>query len=109
MGSFSKRQCRDRWQHYLSPTIIRSPWTYSEGKLLLEIAARFGYRWFLMTKWFPGRTAIEIRNHYLRLLRKRPKLVLPELPKQDEPDSPEQTENVGEEKEGESSGSNASD
>jgi hypothetical protein len=81
----SCRQCRERWINYLSPAINNGPWSDSELRLLEQKVAELGQRWKPLEVFFPGRTDINIRNHY-RQMRKagRP----PAVPPQPEPPAP---------------------
>jgi hypothetical protein len=65
--SRTPRQYRDRWCHYLSPDITVGNWSEEENKLLFERVTEFGPHWSATTHFFPGRTDIRIKNHYIRL------------------------------------------
>ncbi|OHT01903.1 Myb-like DNA-binding domain containing protein [Tritrichomonas foetus] len=58
------RQCRDRYRHYISPGINRSPWNDEEDSLLLEKVEELGERWKILEKFFKNRTEVQIRNRY---------------------------------------------
>lgn len=63
------RQCRDRWQHYLSPNVINTPWTKKEDELLEKKFKEYGSSWKQISQFFPNRNYIQIRNRYLKTLR----------------------------------------
>jgi hypothetical protein len=65
------RQCRERWFNYLSPSVTNGPWSSEDDARLLEKTREFGSRWKSLTQFFPGRTDINIKNHYITLTRRR--------------------------------------
>lgn len=68
------RQCRDRYYHYLDPSIISCcDWTPEEDHLILKIVEEEGKKWKGMEKIFPGRTEVSLRNRYNLLIRKKSK------------------------------------
>lgn len=58
------RQCRDRYQNYLSPGISRDEWTEEEEKLLVEKYAEFGSHWSKISRFFQGRTGTALKNRW---------------------------------------------
>jgi hypothetical protein len=73
----SCRQCRERWLNYLSPRVQNGPWSEAETTLLFEKVTEFGTSWKTIQRYFPGRTDINIRNHYRHLQREIPIKVEP--------------------------------
>lgn len=69
------RQCRDRWNKYLSPNISGLMWTDEEDQLLLSLINNFGNKWTKIASFFKGRNDINIRNRYKHLLSKDSNLV----------------------------------
>ncbi|KAH0794772.1 Myb-like DNA-binding domain containing protein [Histomonas meleagridis] len=69
MGNRTSRQCRDRWNHYLSPNINVSEWTKEEDRILLDNYHLIGSRWGSLAMLFPGRTSVGVRNRCFKLLR----------------------------------------
>lgn len=65
----SSRQCRDRWNHYLSPSANLKEWTHEEEELLLSLYRQYGTKWAFIASLFPGRTAACVRTHCCRLQR----------------------------------------
>ena len=63
------RQCRDRWNHYLSPTTNTMEWTPQEDTLLHELLTKYGKQWSLIATNFEGRTGVSIRNRCCKLSR----------------------------------------
>lgn len=70
MDGRNKRQCRERWRHYLSPNVSTEPFTEEEDKLLHYKYLEYGHKWKLIAQFFPNRTDITIKNHCLFLHRK---------------------------------------
>ena len=73
METRTPRQCRERYQNYLSPEINNSPWTEAEDKQISQLVKTFGSKWNLIAKSINGRTGNSIRNRYQVLLRKQRK------------------------------------
>ena len=67
MGNRNARQCRERWKHYLSPNVSTGPWTESEDQLLNEKYNEFGPQWSRISKFFPNRTDITVKNRWISL------------------------------------------
>jgi hypothetical protein len=63
------RQCRDRWNHYLTPKHGTEQWTPDEDRLLIQHLQQCGPRWSDIATLFPGRKDISVRNHCIRLAR----------------------------------------
>jgi hypothetical protein len=62
-----RRQCRDRWFKYLAPTVHNGPWSAAEEDLLRRKVDELGRRWTSIQSAFPGRTDINIRNHWKQM------------------------------------------
>ena len=80
MGTRNSRQCRDRWRSYLRPSIVDSPWTSEEDKLLLEKFKEFGPRWSVISHYMPQRSDISLKNR-LKQLQSYPSPVVPQNPR----------------------------
>lgn len=65
MRTRSVRQCRERWQHYLSPRVVNVPWTAAEDFLLDQKYMELGPRWKAIAQFFPHRTDIQVKNRVL--------------------------------------------
>ena len=58
------RQCRDRFQNYLSPSLTNGPWTKEDDLLLLQKVRELGSSWSKIIPHFPGRSPNNIKNRY---------------------------------------------
>lgn len=74
MGDRNARQCKERWENYLSPDINRDPWTQEEDDLLIEKQKEIGSRWVTIAKFFNHRTDAAVKNRFQMLERKQRKL-----------------------------------
>lgn len=70
MPGRSARQCRERWNLYLSPTVNNEPWTPDEVVKLYTLYAAVGPQWTLLSHQFPNRTANNIKNRLKQCLRR---------------------------------------
>ena len=73
MDQRNPRQCRDRYKNYLSPRINCSPWTFDEELKLDMLVNYFGKKWSIISKFFPGRTEINVKCHYSMIERRKKK------------------------------------
>ncbi|OHT15979.1 Myb-like DNA-binding domain containing protein [Tritrichomonas foetus] len=71
MKKRDSRQCRDRWMNYLSPIVINGEWTDFEDNLLFEKVRTYGRKWKIISKEFPGRTEINVKNRWNFLNKKK--------------------------------------
>eukprot|EP00948_MAST-09A_sp_MAST-9A-sp1_P002631 g2631.t1 len=67
------KQCRERWQNYLSPEIKRGDWNEHEDRLIMELQSKLGNAWSTIAKQLHGRTenAVKIRFHSLARLKRK--------------------------------------
>lgn len=71
MRSRTSRQCRDRWNHYLSPTTNKDDWSTEEDEVIIEQLKKVGKQWTYIASLLPGRTSIAVRNRSCKLARRR--------------------------------------
>jgi hypothetical protein len=70
MPGRNARQCRERWHHYLTPTVTSLPFTPEEDARLRQKFSELGAKWKAIAAFFPGRTDINIKNRWLLLARR---------------------------------------
>ena len=73
MENRNPRQCKERWTHYLSPDIVLKPWTMEEDEFLKKKLFEFGPKWVKISRFFPNRTDIQLKNRWFVLIRKESK------------------------------------
>jgi hypothetical protein len=76
MPGRNSRQCRDRWTNFLSPHIIRNPWSPDEEIMLSQKFAEFGHSWKKITACFDGRSEVNVKSHWLLMQRRRERNVI---------------------------------
>ena len=74
MKTRTPRQCRERYQNYLSPDITNAEWTSEDDTLIKQMFDKYGNKWNKISKFFSGRTGNAIRNRYQVILRKEAKM-----------------------------------
>lgn len=65
------RQCKDRWENYLSPDINTSDFTQEEDLLLLTKQKEIGSKWVKMKEYFNNRTDAMLKNRWQLLMRRK--------------------------------------
>ena len=70
MPGRNSRQCRERYQNYLSPNLSHEPWTPEEDRLLEQKLKEFGSKWVNISKYFKNRTDTMLKNRWLVLSRR---------------------------------------
>lgn len=70
------RQCRDRYQNYLSPSLINGPWSIEEDQLLKQKVLEIGQHWNKIAKFFNGRSSNNVKNRWYTYLSKKSKGLL---------------------------------
>jgi hypothetical protein len=80
MPGRTARQCRDRWNHYLSSQNWLLPWTPEEDAKLIDMIGKVGLRWTRLASFFPNRTDLSVKRRWLYLFpQKRDELRLSAL------------------------------
>ncbi|OHT07794.1 Myb-like DNA-binding domain containing protein [Tritrichomonas foetus] len=71
MSPRTPRQCRDRWENYLSPELNTNDWTLEEDNTLLEKQMIYGNKWKIIRIFLPGRSKNSIKYRYQLLKMRR--------------------------------------
>jgi hypothetical protein len=69
MGTRTVRQCRDRWNHYLSTAPGSIPWTNDEDTRLLQMVEQVGVRWKTVAGSLPQRSETDVKQRWFSLFR----------------------------------------
>ena len=70
MGTRTTRQCRERYNNYLEPTLINGPWEKEEDFILIQKVAEIGQKWSKIAEIFRHRSDVNIKNRYSLLVSK---------------------------------------
>jgi hypothetical protein len=89
LGNRTARQCRERYKNYLAPSIRIAPWTPEEDALLLQKYRELGPKWSQMTSFFGQRSAVSLKNHYVRISQHFSGDVLPTSHSENPPPKPD--------------------
>lgn len=71
MGNRNPRQCKERWQNYLSPKVCKDPWSPEEDAQLIKLHSELGSKWVKISRFFKNRTDNNIKNRWLVLQRQK--------------------------------------
>ena len=66
----SPKQCRERWQNQLNPSLSKDQWTRAEYVHLIDLHQQIGCHWKEIASKFRGRTDNSIKNKFFSLIRK---------------------------------------
>jgi hypothetical protein len=64
----SGKQCKERWNNYLNPSINRNPWTAQEDSDLLRLYREHGQKWSVIAKFIKNRTEGAVKNRIKSLI-----------------------------------------
>ena len=64
------RQCRERWNNHLDPTILRNPFTEEEDIKLFQYYKDLGKKWAEISKKMKNRTENAVKNRFNSLIKK---------------------------------------
>lgn len=64
------KQCRERWENFLDPSLRLGPWTKEEDELLLRLHGKFGNAWTKIASILIGRSAERVRRRVMQLRKK---------------------------------------
>jgi hypothetical protein len=65
------RQCRERWNNYVNPQLVKEGWTREEDALLQQKYNELGPRWAVIARLFEGRARNSVKNRLWAIQRKR--------------------------------------
>jgi hypothetical protein len=85
MRNRNSRQCKERWNNYLSPHISTAPWTPEEDVLLQQKIRELGQKWVQIATFFPTRTDVNAKNRFNLLSRRSKRATRPPRPPADLP------------------------
>ena len=74
MKTRNPRQCRERWNNYLNPSLNDAPWTPQEDYLLEMLQQKYGTQWNKIAKHFNNRSDNSLRNRWMRIKRHKRKI-----------------------------------
>ncbi|CAN0231417.1 unnamed protein product, partial [Phaeothamnion confervicola] len=60
----TSKQVRERYRNHLDPTLVRTPWTREEDRILERCQREMGNRWTDMQTFLPGRSENAIKNRW---------------------------------------------
>ncbi|EAY17168.1 Myb-like DNA-binding domain containing protein [Trichomonas vaginalis G3] len=69
MHNKNARQCKDRWEKYLSPNVKSEPFSIDEDIAILNNYQVIGPKWIEMSKLIPGRSDVSLKSRYKLLQR----------------------------------------
>ena len=58
------KQCKERYNNYLNPTISHTPLSREELVNLMGLVEQYGRSWALLQKFFPNRSKTALKNAY---------------------------------------------
>lgn len=75
MYNRNARQCKDRWNYYLCPTVNNGDWSHEEDELLNQKVKELGTKWKEISTFFIGRTNTNCKNRWLAMQREKMKSI----------------------------------
>jgi DNA-binding transcriptional MerR regulator len=71
MPGFNTRQLRERWCHYLSPSLNTTMWTTEEDQQLIKLHHELGSRWGEIGARMGNRSPPDVKNRYQTIRHRR--------------------------------------
>ncbi|OHS98005.1 hypothetical protein TRFO_35683 [Tritrichomonas foetus] len=75
VGNRTPRQCRERWNNYVNPKLVQTPWSDSEDALLFQTHFFLGNNWRAIEQYFPNRSKNNIKNRWSLLRQALPFMI----------------------------------
>lgn len=72
-GRRSVKQCRERWNNHLDPSLLKTKWTDQDDRRLRELQSELGNTWTRIAANMPGRSENEVKNRWYSWLQKHRK------------------------------------
>ena len=66
------KQCRERWQNHLDPSVSKAPWGPVEERELMRLHSVIGNKWVEIATHMPGRTDSSCKNQFHKITYQRP-------------------------------------
>jgi hypothetical protein len=64
MENRNERQCKERWESYLSPKVNQSAWSSDEDQWLLKLVQEHGRKWVKVSYFFANRSDAACKNRW---------------------------------------------
>ena len=64
------KQCRERWEFHLNPSINKEPFTVGEDRIIIMQQKKLGNRWTVIAEMLQGRTSSAVKNRWYTVLKK---------------------------------------
>lgn len=72
MPNRNAKQCRDRYNNYLTDNHRTGPWTEIEDRIILMKYMEIGPKWVEISTFIPGRSGNDVKNRwYKHIIRKQ--------------------------------------
>ena len=72
MTNRTAKQCRDRFENYLSDALNHGQWTAEEDKQIAQLVEQFGTKWKQLAQIVGNRSANALKNRWYKVLDKHP-------------------------------------
>lgn len=72
MTNRTAKQCRDRFENYLSDALSHGQWTAEEDKQITQLVEQFGTKWKQLAQIVGNRSANALKNRWYKVLQKHP-------------------------------------